>query len=314
MSLVSAASNMRKHFLAVFLLFVIARFQPNSQAAVQMLKVKTASGLVSGYASGPVAVFKGIPYAAPPVGELRWRAPLPTTNWDGLLKCEAWPASAMQSKPGPFMMWTEECIAPPEPLSEDCLYLNVWTAAQSPGRRYPVIVWIHSGGFKGGAGSCAVYDGEGMARQGIVFVTINYRLGVFGFLSLPELTEESPMKTSGNYGLLDQIAALQWVRRNIAAFGGDPDNVTIAGQSAGSISVNMLIASPFGKGLFHRAIAQSGGIFSRGMLKTVADAEKAGRAFMEGTSWSCAECLPSIFNRPLRGGALAVSVPFRMVK
>jgi para-nitrobenzyl esterase len=177
------------------------------------------------------------------------------------------------------MMWTEEFISPPEPLSEDCLYLNIWTSTL-PGKleKKPVLVWIHGGGFVGGSGACAVYDGKAMAEQGIVYVTINYRLGIFGFLAHPELTAESGHKSSGNYGLLDQVAALQWVRQNIAAFGGDPAQVTIAGQSAGSFSINALVASPLAKGLFHRAIAQSGGILGSERIKPLEEAEKSGLA------------------------------------
>lgn len=243
--------------------------------------VKTENGMVSGYVDGEVTIFKGIPYAAPPTGKLRWKAPEPPKTWRGVKKCETWPASAMQTKPGPFRMWTEEFIAPPEPLSEDCLYLNLWTAAKRADEKRPVIVWIHGGAFVSGAGSCAVYDGTEMAKKGIVFITINYRLGVFGFFSHPELTAESPLKVSGNYGFLDQIAALQWVGKNVAAFGGDPQNVTIAGQSAGSVSVSVLIASPLAKGLFHKAIAQSVGLFSDLPVTTLAQAEKSGEALME---------------------------------
>ena len=274
---------MKKIFRAIPLIFVLSAFGfgMTVEATTQSPTVKIANGLVFGYASGNVWIFKGVPFAAPPVGDLRWKPPQPPKDWNGVLECKSWPASAMQAKPGPFMMWTEEFIAPPEPLSEDCLYLNLWTAAQLPGKKYPVMVWIHGGGFTGGAGSCAVYDGEEMAKQDIVFVTINYRLGVFGFLALPELAAESPMKVSGNLGFLDQIAALEWIRKNIAAFGGDPNNVTILGQSAGSMSVNALMASPLAKGLFHKAILQSGGLFSNRMMKTMADGEKSGLAFME---------------------------------
>jgi para-nitrobenzyl esterase len=274
---------MKQLFPTIVLSFVVlaSGFGRTVEAKAQLATVKTSNGSVSGYTSGSVAIFKGIPFAAPPVGDLRWKAPQPAKDWNGVRECKTWPASAMQAKPGPFMMWTEEFIAPPEPLSEDCLYLNIWTAALSGEKKLPVMVWIHGGGFTGGAGSCAVYDGEEMAKQGIVFVTINYRLGVFGFFSLPELAAESSMKVSGNYGLLDQIAALEWIRDNITAFGGDPSNVTIAGQSAGSMSVNALIASPPAKGLFHKAILQSGGLFSNRMMKTMAEGEKSGLAFME---------------------------------
>src|SRR6185436_19088096 len=151
-------------------------------------------------------------------------------------------------------------LIPAEPINEDCLYLNVWTTRSTS--KKPVIVWIHGGAFISGSGSCPIYDGENMAKKGVVFVTINYRLGVFGFLAHPDLTKESPTHSSGNYAFLDQIAALKWVKKNIAAFGGDPDRVTIAGQSAGAFSVNALAASPVSKGLFQRVIAESGGMFN----------------------------------------------------
>ena len=199
--------------------------------------------------------------AAPPVGELRWKAPQPVRDWRGALECKSWPASAMQAKPVPLMMWTEEFIAPPEPLSEDCLYLNVWTPAKSAKERVPVLVWIYGGGFNGGATSFPVHDGARLAKRGVVLVSVAYRVGVLGFYAHPELSAESPQHASGNYGLLDMIASLQWIQRNIAAFGGDPQRVTIFGESAGGIAVSMLSASPLARGLFHGAISQSGGSF-----------------------------------------------------
>jgi para-nitrobenzyl esterase len=225
--------------------------------------VRVEAGLISGTRSldGEVSLFKGIPYASPPVGSLRWKAPQPVSHWDGIKKCEAFGPNAMQGKPVPFGVYTTEFLIPDTLISEDCLYLNVWTAAKSPGEKRPVFMWIHGGGFVTGSGSVPIYNGESMARKGAVFVTINYRLGVFGFFSHPELSQESPSHASGNYGILDQIAALQWIQRNISAFGGDPNNVTIDGQSAGSFSVNCLVASPLAKGLFKHAIAESGAIF-----------------------------------------------------
>jgi len=219
------------------------------------------SGLIAGTkdSKSRVISFKGIPFAAPPVGDLRWKAPQTAKSWNGVKECKTFSASAMQATPMPFSMWTAEFIAPSEPLSEDCLYLNVWTAAKSLSEKRPVIVFIHGGAFTSGSGSVPVYDGTAMAQKGVVFVTINYRVGIFGFFSHPQLSKESASKTSGNYGLLDQIEALKWVQKNIAAFGGDPNRVTIAGQSAGAFSVNYLVASPLAKGLFHRAIAESGG-------------------------------------------------------
>jgi para-nitrobenzyl esterase len=227
--------------------------------------VKTEAGLVSGTRSsdGKIAIYKGIPFAAPPVGDLRWKAPQPVKPWTGVRKAEQFGPSPMQGTPAPFSMWSAEFLIPKEPISEDCLYLNVWSASPSSKEKKPVLVWIYGGGFNSGGSAVPIYDGEAMARKGIVFVSINYRVGPFGFFAHPALTKESPHNASGNYGLMDQIAGLQWVQKNIAAFGGDPANVTIAGQSAGSMSVNCLVASPLAKGLFTKAIAQSGASLAR---------------------------------------------------
>lgn len=239
--------------------------------------VTTKSGKVSGVLSADrlVASFKGVPFAAPPVGELRWKAPQPLKPWSGTQVCDKFSTSPMQNKPVPFAMWTEEFIAPPEPISEDCLYLNIWTPARSTNEKLPVLMWIYGGGFVSGSSACSVYDGEALAKQGIIFVSINYRVGVFGFLSHPDLTKESGKNASGNYALMDQQAALRWIKENITAFGGDPDKVTIAGQSAGSFSVQALVASPLSKGLFRGAIAHSGASMGR-FSKKLADAEKHG--------------------------------------
>jgi para-nitrobenzyl esterase len=239
----------------LFYSFVVNKAKPLSV-------ISTDAGLVSGVknSSGDVIAYKGIPFAAPPVGELRWKAPQPVAHWDGIKKCDAFGPSPMQAKPVPFMVYTSEFLIPEQPISEDCLYLNVWTNAQSKTEKKPVFVWIYGGGFTSGGSACPIYDGEAMAKKGVIFVSINYRVGVFGFLAHPELTKESQGKASGNYGLLDQLAALKWIKQNIAAFGGDPDNVTIAGQSAGSMSVNCLVASPLAKGLFNKAIAESGSL------------------------------------------------------
>ena len=180
-------------------------------------------------------------------------------------------------KPVPFFCWTAEFIAPPAPLSEDCLYLNVWTAASSPGEKRPVFVWIYGGGFSSGSAACAIYDGKKYAKKGVVFVSINYRVGALGFMASAELSKEGN-GVSGNYGLMDQVAALKWVKENIAAFGGDPSNVTIGGQSAGAMSVNALLASPSAKGLFQRAIIESGGLLGGLKTSSLEDAEKTGAA------------------------------------
>jgi para-nitrobenzyl esterase len=251
---------------ASFLFYSFVINKPKFLAAV-----RTEAGLVSGVknGSGDVTAYKGIPFAAPPIGNLRWKAPQPAAHWDGVQKCDAFGPSPMQPKPVPFMVYTSEFLIPEQPISEDCLYLNVWTNAKTKTDKRPVFVWIYGGGFTSGGSACAIYDGEAMAKKGVIFVSVNYRVGVFGFLAHPELTKESPDKASGNYGLLDQVSALQWVKKNIAAFGGDPDNVTIAGQSAGSMSVNCLVASPLTKGLFNKAIAESGSLLIKSpMLAT----------------------------------------------
>ena len=242
--------------------------------------VKVAGGFVSGEvnAAGDIHIFKGIPFAAPPVGDLRWKEPQQAIPWSGVRKCDAFPASPMQGCPVPLGPWSAEFLIPAEPVSEDCLYLNVWTGAAENGGKRPVIVWIYGGGLNSGGAGCPIYDGEAMAKKGIVFVSLNYRVGIFGFFAHPELTKESPHHASGNYGLMDQIAGLKWVQQNIAAFGGDPDNVTVAGQSAGSWSVNCLVASPLCKGLFRNAIAESGALLigSRKITTTLKQAEDAG--------------------------------------
>lgn len=247
--------------------------QPSHKSVnADLTTVATTAGLVRGTFTDSVYVFKGIPFAAPPLGELRWKAPQPPIPWSDTLDCLAFGASPIQNEPKPFRMWSEEFIAPPSPLSEDCLFLNVWSGARTANDKLPVFVWIHGGAFHSGSGACAIYDGAAMARQGIVFVSINYRLGVFGFFAHPELSAESEKNASGNYGLMDQVAALEWIRDNIGAFGGDPNKVTIGGQSAGSISVQALIASPLAKGLVHGAIAESGATNRPGTTLEAAEA------------------------------------------
>jgi para-nitrobenzyl esterase len=264
--------------LSAVLLLLASRHAGGSRIDVR--HVRTGSGVVAGEATGDgaVKIFRGVPFAAPPVGALRWKAPQPAPAWEGVRECTVPPPSAMQGKPAPFFCWSKEFLIPEEPISEDCLYLNVWTPAQTGKDKLPVIVWIHGGGFTGGSGTVPLYDGEAMARKGVVFVTINYRVGVFGFLAHPELSAEAENGVSGNYGILDQIAALQWAQHNIAAFGGDPGRVTVAGQSAGAMSVNMLVVSPLAKGLFSRAIAQSGGMFGKNFaISDLTTAEAAGK-------------------------------------
>ena len=245
-----------KYRICFLLLTYLNSFLINGQNII-----KTDHGMVEGYSQEKIRIFKGIPFAAPPINQLRWKAPQPSSSWKGIKKCMSFSASPMQASPSPFMFWSTEFLIPKEPISEDCLYLNVWTGASSSIEKRPVLVYIYGGGFRSGGAGCPIYDGKSMAEKGVIFVSINYRVGVFGFLSHPELTLESSYHASGNYALLDMIAALHWVKKNIKAFGGDPNNVTIAGQSAGAFGVNYLTASPLTKGLFHRAIAESGGSF-----------------------------------------------------
>lgn len=214
-----------------------------------MDRVMVQGGLLQGTMENDLTVFKGVPFAAPPVGELRWKAPQPVKNWEGVKHATAY-------APSPYQYGN-----PPSGKSEDCLYLNIWTPAKSAKEKLPVMVWIYGGGFSFGTTADLVSSGEKLAKKGVVVVSIAYRVGQLGFLAHPELSAENPNKVSGNYGLLDQIAGLTWVKNNIAAFGGDPGKVTIFGESAGGISVSMLCASPLAKGLFHRAISQSGGSF-----------------------------------------------------
>lgn len=220
--------------------------------------VLISGGSISGTTESGVHVFKGIPFAAPPVGNLRWKPPQPVMAWDDVRTLNEFAPGCPQSvaPASSFYAFTN-----PDRLDEDCLYLNVWTAAESANERRPVMVWIHGGGLTRASGADARFHGANLAKKGVVLVTVNYRLGPLGYLAHPELTREEPKGVSGNYGVLDQIAALQWVQQNIAQFGGDSSNVTIFGQSAGSWSVQTLMATPLAKQLFHRAIGHSGGLF-----------------------------------------------------
>ena len=225
-----------------------------TQPAVAGPAVRTSGGVVAGKAAEGVEAFLGVPYAAPPAGELRWRAPQPLAAWSGQRDATRFGAACAQDVAGNFGPYTAEFTAP-VPVSEDCLFLNLWKPA-GPAKRLPVLVFIHGGAFAGGSGHVAIYDGANLAKRGLVVVTINYRVGVFGFFAHPDLKAEG--EGTGNYGLLDQVAALRWVRANAARFGGDPARVTIAGESAGASSVNDLQAMPAAKGLFARAMSISG--------------------------------------------------------
>lgn len=244
--------------ITVFFLLVTQFALP--QQVKRLPQVTIAPGIISGMANynGTINIFKGVPFAAPPVGINRWRAPQPVKPWQGVKACDKFGASPMQPTPRPFSVYTQEYLIPTAPISEDCLYLNIWAPAKTNGKKLPVLVWIPGGGFVSGGGAVPVYDGERTANKGIVFVTINYRVGVFGFFAHPQLSGQEDRGKLANYGLMDQLAALQWVQQNIEGFGGDKNNVTVAGQSAGGTSIICLLASPLAKGLFAKAIVQSG--------------------------------------------------------
>jgi len=238
---------MKKILIAVFLTVALSH-----TALAQINTVKVTGGRVQGVESDGISIFKGIPFAAPPVGDRRWQAPAPVVSWKGVKKADSFGLACMQP---------ENSQGNTAPVSEDCLYLNVWTPAKKAGEKIPVLVWIHGGGFSGGSTSIPMYDGAGFAKKGVVFVSIAYRVGPFGFLAHPELSRESG-HGSGDYGMADMIAGLQWVKRNITRFGGDPGKVTIFGHSAGGMAVNMLAVSPVAKGLFRSVICMSGGSFA----------------------------------------------------
>jgi para-nitrobenzyl esterase len=217
--------------------------------------VRVEQGLLKGVQEGGIFVYKGIPFAAPPLGHLRWRPPQPAKPWSGTLEAATFrPRCTQPENDYPF-------ATAADPVSEDCLYLNIWSSGKSAGDKLPVMVWIYGGSFLSGSGAYPFYSGDNLAQKGVIVVTFNYRLGSLGFLALPELSAESGHNSSGNYGLMDMIAALRWVKANIAAFGGDPANVTIFGQSAGAWAVSLLMTSPLAQGLFERAIGESGGTF-----------------------------------------------------
>lgn len=294
---------MMKNFILTFFLIVITvscKNKNNTKLEVneKLDVVKTQFGSVKGSIVDSLTVFKGIPFAQPPVGDLRWRAPQPAKKWEGILNADKF-------APGPIQGGN-----PPSGKSEDCLYLNIWTPAKTVDEKVPVLVWIYGGGFIAGSTSEITYDGKNLAKKGVILVSIAYRVGELGFLAHPELSAENPEKTSGNYGLLDMIAGLQWIKDNIAAFGGDPDKVTIFGESAGGMAVSMLSASPLAKGLFHGAISESGGSFGPPRLttypgenmKTLEVAENKGITYMKNAGASSIKEL-----RAMEAGKLPLS-------
>jgi len=254
--------------------------------------VTVDTGALQGTTEAGIGVFRGIPYAAPPVGELRWRPPQPAAKWEGVRKADAFGPACPQIPDSPTYLG-----GPIGKTGEDCLYLNIWAPGGAGPTKLPVMVWIHGGGFFSGAGSERVYDGTEFARRGVVLVTLNYRLGRLGFFAHPALSGAASGELRGNYGFMDVIAALQWVRRNVAAFGGDPGNVTIFGESAGGMTAQALMASPLATGLFHKAIVESGAFYQP--MHGLADAESLGAAFgkrfgIEGDSAAAAAALRAL--------------------
>ncbi|WP_100610562.1 carboxylesterase/lipase family protein [Confluentibacter lentus] len=284
--------------ITIYLVAICMTFAIISCSKAEPGQVKTEDGWVQGTVKDSLTIFKGIPFAAPPIGDLRWKAPQPVEKWEGIKQ-------TTEFAPGPMQGGN-----PPSGKSEDCLYLNIWTPAQKADEKIPVLVWIYGGGFGAGATSETVYNGEKLAKKGVVLVSIAYRVGILGFMAHPELSAENPNKVSGNYGLLDMIAGLEWIQKNIAAFGGDPNKVTIFGESAGGIAVSMLSASPLAKGLFHGAISQSGGSFGPSRpttypgenQKTLQDAEKDGVVYAETAGVSSIAELRGIVADSLPGG------------
>jgi para-nitrobenzyl esterase len=293
--------GMKSMSLLVAVLLVSSSFAKPPQTPTPL---KVEGGLLQGIVEDGLTIYRGIPYAAPPVGDLRWRPPQSAQKWQGVHLASEYGRACMQSNPAISNL--------PAP-SEDCLFLNVWTPAKRANERLPVMVWIHGGGFTAGTPAEQLYHAEWLASKGVVVVSVGYRLGVFGFLAHPALSAESDHRVSGNYGLLDMVAGLQWVQRNISAFGGDPRRVTIFGESAGAIAVSQLCASPLAKGLFQGAISESGGSFGPVRadggpgenMQPLDVAEKAGVAWSESLG---ASSVPSSARFPLRSCWLPLNV------
>ena len=265
---------MRKTILSLLMLataYITAAAQTAPQVqTITSPQVQTVNGILEGIDCSGVKVFKGVPFAAPPVGDLRWKAPQPVEKWEGVRQAKDFGPNPMQENLfGDMMFGTKE-------MSEDCLYLNIWTPSKTWNEKLPVFIYFNGGGLMAGSGSEPRYAGMTLARNGIIAITANYREGIFGFFAHPELSKESEYKGSGNYGFLDQVAAIQWVKDNISAFGGDPSRITIMGESAGSMSVSALMASPLSRGLIAQAMGSSGSVLGKDGWKTLAEAEKMG--------------------------------------
>lgn len=272
--------------------------------------IQTKQGPVQGHISGAALVFRGIPYAQPPVGALRFRRPQEHQPWSQVLDCREFGASCPQADLSAMDFYAKEFYdGPLPPLSEDCLFLNIWTPAEAaPEAKLPVLFWIHGGAFMHGSGSEKEFDGEGFAQKGVILVTINYRVNAFGFFAHPDLEQENPEGVSGNYGILDQIFALKWVRENIAAFGGDPEKITVAGQSAGCMSVQTIVSSPLSQGMLRGAILQSGGgLRALHQTPTKEQAWEMGKKLMAHLGVDSIEALRQAPQEKLRDGAYQVT-------
>lgn len=253
-----------------FFITLATMFLTIGASAQDAPQVQTGSGILEGINESGIKVFKGVAFAAPPVGNLRWTAPQPVQKWDGIRKADEFGPNPMQENVfGDMMFGTKK-------MSEDCLYLNIWTPAKTMDEKLPVFIYFNGGGLMAGSGSEPRYAGLSMARRGIVAITANYREGIFGFFAHPQLSKETSYKGSGNYGFLDQAAAIKWVKDNISAFGGDPDRITIMGESAGSMSVSALMASPLTRNLISQAMASSGSVLGSRPVLSLKEAEEAG--------------------------------------
>lgn len=282
--------------ISLLMLSTVVVFASDSEATIDpSVPVQVTGGEITGTLSSDksVAIYKGIPYAAPPVGNLRWKEPQPVIPWSGVKKCTDFSANAMQTKGEPTYCWTQEfCPDSTKGYSEDCLYLNVWTKKESLNKKRPVIVFIHGGSFNSGGSSCEVCDGEAMAKSDVVYVSINYRVGIFGFLVHPKLSAESSDGISGNYGIMDMIEALKWIKDNISQFGGDPGNVTIAGQSVGAAAVDLLAVVPKAKGLFQNVVSMSfGSVYMK--MQTLRDREEENADKFEGMTLKEMRAIPA---------------------
>ena len=291
---------MKKQLLITYAMMIFS----GSIIAQTLPEVRVNDGTLQGVDESGIKVFKGIPFAAPPVGDLRWKAPQPVQKWDGVRKADEFGPNPMQENVfGDMNFGTKK-------MSEDCLYLNVWTPSKTMDEKLPVFIYFNGGGLMAGSGSEPRYAGLSLARKGIVTITANYREGIFGFFAHSQLTKESPYKGSGNYGFLDQVAAIKWVKDNIATFGGDPERITIMGESAGSMSVCALMASPLSKQLFHQAMGSSGSVLASRKILTQAEAEKNGMALAQKIGYTSIKDLRNLPAEQLMKLASIKSVPF----